>query len=264
MTTFQNPLVIGVFQDEAGAKQALAELNNAGFAKDQLGFANTGSEATSTNLGSELMKLGVPQEHAGYYHNAYQAGQHVVSVRADGREQDAARILSQYGATGINSDPNAGAAMPNNASQMAAYNTYTDPSQNPANQAPGYPTNSADYNNASQQQYNNADQQQYNNAGYNTANQQPYNNADQQFNNPNYNNNADQQQFNNAGYANADQQAQRYNDPNQGFNQAQNYDPNAYQANDANVEQRRRSEREEREYREQQRENNDFRNNNRG
>ncbi|GHO85399.1 hypothetical protein [Dictyobacter formicarum] len=271
MTASQNPLVIGIFQDEAKAKQVLTELNNAGFAKDQLGFANTEGETANTNLGSELMKFGVPQEHAGYYHNAFQAGQNVVSVRADGREQDAARILSNYGATGLNSDPNAGTAMPNDASQMAAYNTYVDPSQNAANQAPAYPAgnyNNSDSGMANQQQYNDPN---YNNAGM--ANQQTYNdpnynnsvNQQQAYANPNYNNqnysNAgmantdqsysnDQQQYNNAGYAN--------NDPNQGFNQAQNYDPNAFQNNTQNAEQERRVDREERRMEREERENNNF------
>jgi len=260
MTTTQNPLVIGIFQEEARAKQALSELNTAGFAREQLGFANTGSEAANTNLGSELIKFGVPQEHAGYYHNAFQAGQHVVSVRADGREQDAARILSNYGATGLNSDPNAGTAMPNNAPQMAAYNTYADPAQNAANQQQQQQYNDPNFNTADtnmanqQQQYNDPNYNQNANGMGNANADQSYNNAgmnQQQYNDPNYNN----QNYSNAGYANSDQ---RYNDPGQGFNQAQNYDPNAFQGNNPNMGQERRMEHEEHRMEREERENNNF------
>ena len=102
MSTYQNPIVVGVFQKEADAKRAIDDLRDAGFAKDQLGFAMREGGAVTSNLLNDLTSLGVPQDRATYYNQQYEAGRTVVSVRADGRERDAASILGNYGATGYN------------------------------------------------------------------------------------------------------------------------------------------------------------------
>jgi uncharacterized protein (TIGR02271 family) len=99
-------MVVGVFQSEADAKRAIDDLRNAGFAKDQLGFALREGGAVTANLLNDLTNLGVPQDRASYYNQQYEAGRAVVSVRADGREQEASNILSQYGATGYNDAQN--------------------------------------------------------------------------------------------------------------------------------------------------------------
>ena len=106
MSTYQNPIVVGVFQNEADAKRAIDDLRDAGFAKDQLGFALREGGAVTTNLLNDLTNLGVPQDRANYYNQQYTAGRAVVSVRADGREQDAANILGNYGAVGFNDAQN--------------------------------------------------------------------------------------------------------------------------------------------------------------
>ena len=106
MSTYQNPIVVGVFQNESDAKRAIDDLRNAGFAKDQLGFALREGGAVTTNLLNDLTTLGVPQDRANYYDQQYKAGRAVVSVRADGREQDAGAILSNYGAIGYNDSQN--------------------------------------------------------------------------------------------------------------------------------------------------------------
>lgn len=92
------PLVIGVFQHERDAKAALQALHDAGFDKDQIGLALREGGAVTTNLLNDLVKLGVPQDRAGYYDNEFKAGRPILSVRADGREQEAASILQNYGA----------------------------------------------------------------------------------------------------------------------------------------------------------------------
>ena len=106
MSTYQNPIVVGVFQREADAKRAVDDLRDAGFAKDQLGFALREGGAVTSNLLNDLTNLGVPQDRAAYYNQQYTAGRAVVSVRADGRERDAANILGNYGATGYNDAQN--------------------------------------------------------------------------------------------------------------------------------------------------------------
>ncbi|GER87939.1 hypothetical protein KDW_21010 [Dictyobacter vulcani] len=240
--TTQNPLVVGVFQNEEAARQAITQLHDAGFSREQLGFANTTGQTTETNLHEELVKLGVAQEHAGYYQNAYQAGQHIVSVRADGRDQEAASILSANGATGINADPNVSTTA-DATPQTAGYNNNNDPMQNPANQPANYQNST--YNNANQQGYANTN-------NYNADQQQQYGNANQQqYNDPNYSNANQQQQ-----YGNANQQ--QYNDPNysnanqQGYNGGQNSgaDATAYNGQETNMDRLHRVTEEERQNRE--------------
>ena len=98
MTTFQNPIVIGIFQDEIKAKSAVDTLRNAGFRYDQVGVAIQSSQNATPDLQSDLEKLGVPQEQASYYDDEYKSGHIVVSIRPDGRDSEAKNILDQNGA----------------------------------------------------------------------------------------------------------------------------------------------------------------------
>ena len=93
-----SPLVIGVFQREADAKGALKALEDAGFAKDQIGVALREGGIVTHSLLQDLVKLGVPEDRGLYYESEYKAGRPILSVRADGREQEATSILQQYGA----------------------------------------------------------------------------------------------------------------------------------------------------------------------
>lgn len=131
MSTYQNPIVVGVFQREADAKRAIDDLRDAGFAKDQLGFALREGGAVTANLLNDLTSLGVPQDRAAYYNQQYEAGRAVVSVRADGREQEASKILGTYSATGYNdaqsdyydASLSRGAGTYDNTTTTGAYNT---------------------------------------------------------------------------------------------------------------------------------------------
>ena len=91
----QTSIVAGVFAQEAQARQALAALKQAGFDYDQVGVANPGQKGI--NLKSDLRDLGVSSQGANYYAQELGAGRTVVSVRPDGREQEAHNILHQYG-----------------------------------------------------------------------------------------------------------------------------------------------------------------------
>ncbi|MEO6890818.1 MAG: YsnF/AvaK domain-containing protein [Ktedonobacteraceae bacterium] len=95
MSTYPQ-LVVGVFEHEADAKSALNALNEAGFGKDQIGLALREGGVVTHSLLNDLVKLGVPQDRAGYYDSEYKAGHAIISVRADGREQEAANILRGY------------------------------------------------------------------------------------------------------------------------------------------------------------------------
>jgi uncharacterized protein (TIGR02271 family) len=91
-----NPIVAGVFQSESQARQALQALRAAGFGVDQIGYA-TQAQSQGVNLLNDLQNLGVARDSATYYDREFRAGRPVVSVRADGREQEAENILHQYG-----------------------------------------------------------------------------------------------------------------------------------------------------------------------
>jgi uncharacterized protein (TIGR02271 family) len=96
--TKKTPLVIGVFLHKKDALNALKALENIGFTRDQLGFALHEGGPVTHSLLQDLVNLGVSEDRGRYYENEYEAGRPVVSVRTDGREQEAADILQQYGA----------------------------------------------------------------------------------------------------------------------------------------------------------------------
>ncbi len=91
-----NPIVAGVFQSDSQARQALQALRAAGFGVDQIGYA-TQAQSQGVNLLSDLQNLGLARDNATYYDREFKAGRPVVSVRADGREQEAENIIHQYG-----------------------------------------------------------------------------------------------------------------------------------------------------------------------
>jgi uncharacterized protein (TIGR02271 family) len=65
-----------------------------------------GGAAIGAGIGAiagALMGMGVPEEHAKYYEGEAKAGKTLVTVRADGRYDDAQRILREYGAYDVES-----------------------------------------------------------------------------------------------------------------------------------------------------------------
>lgn len=96
MAMNMSPIVAGIFQQEPQARRALQALREAGFRPDQIGYA-TQAQGQSVNLLNDLQNLGLGRESASYYDQEFRAGRPVVSVRADGREQEAHDILHQYG-----------------------------------------------------------------------------------------------------------------------------------------------------------------------
>ncbi|GCE05211.1 hypothetical protein [Dictyobacter aurantiacus] len=98
MTTYQTPLVIGIFQDEIQAKNAVDALKSADFRYDQVGVAMSSSMNATSNLQADLVNLGVPEEQAHYYDEEYKSGKIVVSIRPDGRDSEVQDILTRSGA----------------------------------------------------------------------------------------------------------------------------------------------------------------------
>ncbi|SRR2546425_10760455 len=116
MTTTQR--LIGVFTDRGQADAAIDQLQEAGFSSEQLSLSHRqgvlagrlkhlfsklpGQEGSIVD---ELKRLGVPEDEARYYQNELDAGRIIVTVQADGRQEDARAILESNGAYDINTRP---------------------------------------------------------------------------------------------------------------------------------------------------------------
>jgi len=111
--SIQLNIVVDVFSQEAQAQQALDALREVGFAYDQVGVATRGHQGS--DLYNDLLNLGISDEHARYYMQEVKVGHTVVSVRADGREQEAHDIMRRCGAYDL-------------LRSTRAYNSYDDSS----------------------------------------------------------------------------------------------------------------------------------------
>ena len=103
--------VIGVFDEGAMADQAVTALENAGFSSAEIhrhghqatggflsGLRNFFSGDTNQADDTDFSDLGVSGDEASYYEGESQAGRHIVSVSAPGREEEAMSILRANGA----------------------------------------------------------------------------------------------------------------------------------------------------------------------
>jgi uncharacterized protein (TIGR02271 family) len=124
----QTPLVVGVFNDDARAKAAIDALRAAGFGYDQVGVASQASGNTTTNLRGDLTNLGLADDQASYYDNEFQQGRTVVSVRPDGRDDEATNILQSNGAYNYDNQGQVSNYAQSGTANTA--NTYTDTTTN--------------------------------------------------------------------------------------------------------------------------------------
>jgi hypothetical protein len=112
--------VVGVFDERAGAENAIEALQNAGFSSDQIYYSATdenGGERHNTDfwqgitrlfthskatphdaLANHLRDLGFSDDEIDHYENEHQIGHFVVAVKAAGHEEDALAILRENGA----------------------------------------------------------------------------------------------------------------------------------------------------------------------
>ncbi len=115
MTTMQQ-IVVAAFTERSMAEQAINDLLNAGFSRDQIRYGGYGTstggildtlkslftgQGTAGDLHDDLLDMGVPEDDAHYFENEYRSGRSVVAVMADGNVQDATSIMARDGGYGI-------------------------------------------------------------------------------------------------------------------------------------------------------------------
>lgn len=124
MVAQQANIIAGVFERETQARQVLDALRQAGFSYDQVGVARHDSH--TTNLVNDFLGLGVSQDRANYYDQEFKNGRTIVSVRPDGRDQDALSILRRNGAYDYGYDRSAIQTQTSTDAQTPPYNQATD------------------------------------------------------------------------------------------------------------------------------------------
>jgi uncharacterized protein (TIGR02271 family) len=100
MTTFNRSFVIAAFQDNDQAQQAIQDLMNAGFSRDQIRYSVRQGGGGITD---DLANMGIPQQEADYYNNEFQQGHTVVTVNTRDQQQQAYDILMRDGGYDFNS-----------------------------------------------------------------------------------------------------------------------------------------------------------------
>jgi uncharacterized protein (TIGR02271 family) len=99
MTTFNRSFVIAAFQDNDQAQQAIQDLMNAGFSRDQIRYSVRQGGGGITD---DLVNMGIPQQEADYYNNEFQQGHTVVTVNTRDQQQQAYDILMRDGGYDFN------------------------------------------------------------------------------------------------------------------------------------------------------------------
>lgn len=94
MTTTGNPIVAAVFETEEQAKQAMQDLQRAGFSNDQIRYS---VHRGGTGITDSLVSLGLPQQEADFYNGQFEAGKTIVTVNTRDRQQEAYNILARDG-----------------------------------------------------------------------------------------------------------------------------------------------------------------------
>ena len=111
MSSIDSSMTVGVFRDEAQAQQALSSLKGAGFDQIQLLHPDRAAQggglfsgikrlfsSNNDGIAGNLTDTGVSEADARYYQQEYEAGHIILTVRANGRKQEALDILRRYGA----------------------------------------------------------------------------------------------------------------------------------------------------------------------
>ncbi len=95
MTPTNRLTVAGVFQDESKAKQAMADLQAAGFTEEQIRYS---VHKGGAGIQDALTGFGFPQDEASYYNDEFLAGRTVVTVNTRDRQREASDLLMRNGA----------------------------------------------------------------------------------------------------------------------------------------------------------------------
>lgn len=100
MTTSNRSFVIAVFKDNDQAQQAIQDLLNSGFSRDQIRYSVRQGGGGITD---DLVNMGIPQREADYYNNEFQQGHTVVTVNTRDKQQQAYDLLMRDGGYDFNS-----------------------------------------------------------------------------------------------------------------------------------------------------------------
>lgn len=123
MSTTNRSIVAGVFQQEAQAEQAMADLQNAGFSNDQIRYS---VHKGGSGILDSLRDLGFSQNEADFYNSEFEAGRTVVTVKTDDRQQEAYDILMRNGAYDANRRLSQTSGYATQTDQTSGYATQTD------------------------------------------------------------------------------------------------------------------------------------------
>ena len=95
-------IVVGVFEDQAQAEQAVNELRSAGFSDDQINLVVYSAPGPGEDLISDEKRIEAGEsrtdEAPGIFTEKSEVTRTVVTVQAEGREQEALGILLRHGA----------------------------------------------------------------------------------------------------------------------------------------------------------------------
>jgi hypothetical protein len=136
--------VVGVFRDRSMVEQAMQALANAGFDPENIRSSGTGATggfldgirsllagptANDSNITNDLSGMGLSEEEARYYSGEHSNGNTILTVKAEGRDQEATSIMLQHGAYNYNTarNPQAAASYPQQPGGYAASSTAYTP-----------------------------------------------------------------------------------------------------------------------------------------
>jgi uncharacterized protein (TIGR02271 family) len=100
LTTYNRSFVIAAFQDENQAQQAIQDLMNSGFSRDQIRYS---ARRGGGGITDDLVSMGIPQQEADYYNNEFEQGHTIVTVNTRDQQQQAYDILMRDGGYDFNS-----------------------------------------------------------------------------------------------------------------------------------------------------------------
>jgi hypothetical protein len=106
MTESDRSTIVGVFEDQAQAEQAINELRSAGFSDDQINLVVHRAPGTGEDIISDAKRIEAGEsrtdEAPGIFKEKSEVTRTVVTVKAEGREQEAVGILIRNGANNAN------------------------------------------------------------------------------------------------------------------------------------------------------------------
>jgi uncharacterized protein (TIGR02271 family) len=100
MTTVNRAFVIAVFKDNNQAQQAIQNLLNSGFNRDQIRYS---VHQGGSRIADDLVNMGIPQPEANFYDHEFEQGHTVVTVHTND-QQHAWNLLKKDGGYDLNTD----------------------------------------------------------------------------------------------------------------------------------------------------------------